>query len=81
MVKNFDLNEFHTLSTNPWFSVRECPKILKICQITNFDMSFQKKNVMIFFHRRFSRETLLKNDKKLQPNFKLFADILIEFKN
>ena len=37
--------ELHTLSFNPWFSVTECPKILKIHQITNFDMGFQKKHV------------------------------------
>jgi hypothetical protein len=28
----------------PFQSVRECPKILKIRQITNFDMGFQKIN-------------------------------------
>jgi hypothetical protein len=39
------LYEFHILPSNPWFSVRECPKILKICQKTNFDMGFQKKHV------------------------------------
>ena len=27
-------------------SVRECPKILKICQITKFDMGFQKNNIL-----------------------------------
>ncbi len=37
------LYEFHTLPSNPCQSVRECPKILEICQITNFDMGFQKK--------------------------------------
>ncbi len=25
--------------------MRECPKILKICQITKLDMGFQKKNI------------------------------------
>ncbi len=30
---------------NALISTRECPKILKICQITNFDMGFQKKNI------------------------------------
>jgi hypothetical protein len=39
------LYEFHTLFSNPWLSVRECPNFLKICQITNFDMGFQKKHV------------------------------------
>ena len=38
------LNKPHSLSSNPWLSVRECPKILKICQITKFDMGFQKIN-------------------------------------
>ena len=38
-------NDDHTLSLNLCQSVRECPKILKICQITNFDMGFQKKHV------------------------------------
>jgi hypothetical protein len=26
-------------------SARECPNFLKICQITNFDTSFQKNNI------------------------------------
>ena len=35
----------YTLSSNPCQSVRSCPKILKICQITKFDMGFQKINM------------------------------------
>ena len=35
----------HTLSLSLCQSVKECPKFLKICQITNFDMGFQKKQV------------------------------------
>jgi hypothetical protein len=31
--------------SNHWLSKRTCPKILKICQITKFDMSFQKINI------------------------------------
>jgi hypothetical protein len=31
--------------------VRECPKILKICQITKFDMGFQKNNMRSRFER------------------------------
>jgi hypothetical protein len=57
----------HSLPSKPWLLVRQCPKILKIWQITNFDMGFQKKKMFqadlktsIFFHRRFSREPLLK---------------------
>jgi hypothetical protein len=34
------LYEDHTLSLTICQSVRESPKILKICQITNFDMGF-----------------------------------------
>ena len=40
------LYDDHTLSLSLCQSVRECPKFLKICQITNFDMGFQKKNVL-----------------------------------
>ena len=36
-------NDDHTLSLTLCQSVRECPKILKICQLTNFDMDLQKK--------------------------------------
>ena len=31
--------------SNPFQSVSECPKFLKIRQITNFDMGFQKINM------------------------------------
>ncbi len=40
-----------TLSSNPWFSVSECPKILNICQITKFDMGFQKINMSSRFEK------------------------------
>jgi hypothetical protein len=33
----------YKLQSNPCISTRECPKVLKICQITKFDISFQKK--------------------------------------
>jgi hypothetical protein len=33
----------YKLPYNPCLSTRECPKILKICQDTKFDMGFQKK--------------------------------------
>jgi hypothetical protein len=36
----------HTLPLSLCQSVRNCPKFLKICQLTNFDMGFQKKNVL-----------------------------------
>jgi hypothetical protein len=51
-------------------SVSECPKILKIYQVTNIDMGFQKKHVsggsedLDFFYRRVSREPPLKIQKK-----------------
>jgi hypothetical protein len=35
----------YSLFSNPYLSTRECPKILKISQITNFDMGFQKINI------------------------------------
>jgi hypothetical protein len=35
----------YTLFSNPCQSVRERPKILKICQITKLDMGFQKINM------------------------------------
>jgi hypothetical protein len=37
------LYEFHTLSSNPWLSVRECPNFLKICQISNFWYGLSEK--------------------------------------
>ena len=68
-------NVFHTLPSNPWFSVRECPKILKICQITKLDMGFQKKNISsrsenidFFESYRFLRQCLL-NKLNLNINF------------
>ena len=61
------LNKPHSLSSNPCQSVRECPKILKICQITKLDMGFQKKNISsrsenidFFESYRFLRQCLLK---------------------
>ena len=39
------LYEDHTLSLTLCQLVRECPNFLKIYQITNFDMGFQKKRV------------------------------------
>ena len=57
------LYEPHTLSLTLCQSVRECPKILKNCQITKMDMGFQKKYVsgwsedLDFFYRRVSRES------------------------
>ena len=39
------INEDHTLSLSLCQSVSECPKILKIYQVTNIDMGFQKKHV------------------------------------
>jgi hypothetical protein len=60
--------EFHTLPSNPCQSVRECPKILKICQITKLDMGFQKKNISsrsenidFFESYRFLRQCLLRS--------------------
>jgi hypothetical protein len=38
--------EYWIFFSNPCQSVRECPKILKICQITDFDMGFQKINMI-----------------------------------
>jgi hypothetical protein len=35
----------YKLHSNPCISTRECRKILKICQKTKFDMSFQKNNM------------------------------------
>ena len=35
----------YSLFSNPCQSVRERPKIVKICQITKFDMDFQKINI------------------------------------
>ena len=56
--------EDHTLSLTLCQSVRECPKILKIYQITNFDTGFQKKHVSgrsedldFFLSASFSRTT------------------------
>jgi len=42
------------------FSTRECPKILKICQVTNFDMGFQKiKRLTVGFTEFLGRERKL----------------------
>jgi hypothetical protein len=41
----------HSISSYLWFSVRECPKIRKICQITKFDMDLEvvmKKSAFLF---------------------------------
>jgi hypothetical protein len=35
----------YNLPSNPCISTMECPKFLKICQITNFDIGFQKKKL------------------------------------
>jgi hypothetical protein len=42
--KNAHLRRYK-LHSNPCISTRECPKILKICQESKFDMGFQKKNM------------------------------------
>jgi hypothetical protein len=60
------LQKPYTLFSNPCQSVRECPKILKICQITQFDMGFQKINMISryekvdFLFTRFSQTVALK---------------------
>jgi hypothetical protein len=57
----------HSISSNPWLSKRLCPKVLKICQITKFDMGFQKTTrevdwrKSIFNLRRKLGEVSLKN--------------------
>jgi hypothetical protein len=56
----------HRLSLALCQSGRECPKILKIWQTTNFDMGFQKKDIrsrsekVDISNRRFSRDSPLK---------------------
>jgi hypothetical protein len=59
------LYEPQTLSSDPWLSVRECPKFLRIIQKPNFDISFQKKHVQAIL------KTSAKSRKKPQlPLFK-----------
>jgi hypothetical protein len=44
-LKNVNFSGYK-FASNPCISTRECPKILKICQITKIDMGFQKKNIL-----------------------------------
>jgi hypothetical protein len=54
------LYEPHTLPSNSWLSKTACPHFLKVYQVTNFDMGFQKKRFLgrfedlDFFYRRTS---------------------------
>jgi hypothetical protein len=60
------LYEPHTLHSNPWLSVRECPNFLKICKVIDNDMGFQKKNVLDRSEKsRFYRESSLKSRESL----------------
>jgi hypothetical protein len=46
---NFSKNahpRVNSLPSNPCLSTKECSKILKTCHTTNFDLGFQKKNVL-----------------------------------
>ena len=51
----------YSLPSNSWLSKMNGPKFLKICQFTNFDMGFQKKQQfkpikkVDFFQRRVSQ--------------------------
>ena len=46
LVKRLNIGKrAYSLSSNPCQSLRERPKILKICQITKFDMGFQKIDI------------------------------------
>ena len=47
LVKKMNIvkSAYMTLLSNPWLSKSTCNKILKIFQITKFDMGFQKNNM------------------------------------
>ena len=80
----------HKLPSNPSISTRECPKILKICQITKLDMGFQKKNIssrsedIDFFEScDFLRQCLLKyiemwSGAKIRGNSGVRSEFLIK---